>query len=244
MDKLKPESFELEYTSIWSFKDRGSWATHKGSYRGNCSPYVVRNLLLRYSEPGDLVLDQFVGGGTTLIESGLLKRKSIGVDINKRALGVCRKNISFLENTCYKPKLQIGSATNLKFIKSESIDIINTHPPYANIISYSKDIEGDISLYNINNYIKAMELVASESYRVLKIGKVCCLLIGDIRKDKKVIPLGFQIMNLFLKVGFILKEIIIKYQHNCKKTEFWIEKSKKYNFLLLEHEYIFVFEKN
>ena len=41
-------SFNEEVTSVWSFKERGEWATHKGDYPGNCSPYVVKNLLIKY----------------------------------------------------------------------------------------------------------------------------------------------------------------------------------------------------
>jgi glutaredoxin 2 len=40
-----------------------------------------------------------------------------------------------------------------------------------------------------------------------------------------------------------LKEDIIKHHHNCKATGFWVNKSKEYNFLLLMHEYLFVFLK-
>ena len=40
----------------------------------NWSPYIPRNILLRYSKEGDLVLDQFAGGGTTLVEAKLLNR--------------------------------------------------------------------------------------------------------------------------------------------------------------------------
>ena len=47
--KYKPEHFELEETTIWSFKERGNWATHKGDYRGNCPPQVPRNLILKYT---------------------------------------------------------------------------------------------------------------------------------------------------------------------------------------------------
>lgn len=88
-----------------------------------------------------------------------------------------------------------------------------------------------------------MKAVAKESYRVLKQTKYCAILIGDIRRNGHVIPLGFQMMQVFQKEGFILKEIIIKEQHNCKSTANWREKGKKYNFLLLKHEYLFVFEK-
>ena len=41
----------------------------------------------------------------------------------------------------------------------------------------------------------------------------------------------------------ILKEIIIKEQHNCQATGFWKTNSIKYNFLLIAHEYLFIFRK-
>ncbi|HBY19999.1 MAG TPA: site-specific DNA-methyltransferase, partial [Clostridiales bacterium] len=85
VEKWHPENFKLEETTIWSFKNRGEWATHNNKYRGNWTPYVPRNLILRYSKEGDIVLDQFLGSGTTLVETKLLKRKGIGVDINPSA---------------------------------------------------------------------------------------------------------------------------------------------------------------
>ena len=53
--KYEAEGFELEETTIWSFKERGSWATHKGDYRGNCPPQVPRNLILKYTREGDII---------------------------------------------------------------------------------------------------------------------------------------------------------------------------------------------
>ncbi len=59
------DNFILEQTTIWSFPNRGNWATHSGNYRGNWSPYIPRNLVMRYSNEGDWILDQFLGSGTT-----------------------------------------------------------------------------------------------------------------------------------------------------------------------------------
>lgn len=57
---LFPKDFKEETTTVWSFKNRGNWATHSGEYRGNWSPYIPRNVILKYSEPGELVLDYFI----------------------------------------------------------------------------------------------------------------------------------------------------------------------------------------
>jgi DNA modification methylase len=50
------------------------------------APYILRNLLLRYSAECDPVLGRFVGGGTTLVEAKLLNRNILGADINPIAI--------------------------------------------------------------------------------------------------------------------------------------------------------------
>ena len=241
--KWEPEEFELEMNTVWSFPDRGKWATHDAKYRGNWSPYIPRNLLLRYSNEGNLILDQFAGGGTTLVEAKLLNRNVIGVDINNNALERCKEKCDFEYENSGKVYFHEADARNLNFIPDESIDFICTHPPYANIIKYSEDIENDLSHLKVKDFLIEMEKVASESYRVLKKDKFCAILMGDTRQKGHIIPMSFEVMKIFEKVGFKTKEIIIKEQHNCKATGFWKTNSVKYNFLLIAHEYLFVFKK-
>ena len=241
--KWEPEEFELEMNTVWSFPDRGKWATHDAKYRGNWSPYIPRNLLLRYSNEGNLILDQFAGGGTTLVEAKLLNRNIIGVDINNNALERCKEKCDFEYENSGKVYFYEADARNLNFIPDESIDFICTHPPYANIIKYSEDIENDLSHLKVKDFLIEMEKVASESYRVLKKDKFCAILMGDTRQKGHIIPMSFEVMKIFEKVGFKTKEIIIKEQHNCKATGFWKTNSVKYNFLLIAHEYLFIFKK-
>lgn len=237
-----PKNFKLENTSVWSFKERGKWATHKGDYRGNCPPQVPRNLILKYTREEDIVLDPFCGSGTSMIECKLLNRKGIGIDVNVESLKLAKDRLNFEYNTTYEPKLIKADSTNLqRIIPNGKIDFIFAHPPYADIIKYSKDIKEDISRLNLQEFLNQMSLFSKECFRILKKGKICSVLIGDIRKNKNVIPLGFYIMNIFIQAGFILKEIIIKEQHNCKMTDYW--KSKNMDFYLLEHEYVFIFKK-
>lgn len=241
--KWEPDDFKLQMTTHWSFPDRGKWATHDAKYRGNWSPYIPRNLLLRYSKEGDLVLDQFAGGGTTLVEAKLLNRDIIGVDINPVALDRCKEKCDFERDNCGKVYFKRGDARNLDFVPNESIDMICTHPPYANIIKYSEDISEDLSHLKVPQFLEEMKKVADESYRVLKKGNFCAVLMGDTRQKGHMIPMSFDVMKIFQDAGFKLKEIIIKEQHNCKATGFWKTNSVKYNFLLIAHEYLFVFHK-
>lgn len=246
--KWGPEDFELEMTTVWSFPDRGNWATHDSKWRGNWSPYIPRNIMLRYSQEGDLVLDQFAGGGTTLVEAKLLNRDIIGVDCNDVALERCHNKVSFEhEGANGKVYIKKGDARNLDFIPDESIDLICTHPPYADMIKYSRDlnldIPEDLSNYEVKEYLEQLRKVAEESFRVLKKGHFCAVLHGDGRKNGHVVPMSFEAMKVFEDAGFKTKEIIIKQQHNCRATGYWKTSSVKYNFLLIAHEYLFVFKK-
>lgn len=199
---------------------------------------------MRYSEEGELVLDQFAGGGTTLVEAKLLNRNIIGVDINENALLQCRDKTAFTHaganGIVY---LRRGDARNLKFIPNESIDLICTHPPYADIIRYSQDNPEDLSHLSVPLFLEEMRSVAQECFRVLKPHRYCAILIGDLRKKGHIVPLGFEVMRLFNEVGFKTKEIIFKEQHNCRSTGYWKVNSSRKSFLLIAHEYLFVFDK-
>jgi DNA modification methylase len=191
-----------------------------------------------------MVLDQFAGGGTTLVEAKLLNRNIIGVDVNDVALARCAEKTDFEhEGANGQVYIRKGDARNLNFIPDENVDLICTHPPYANIIKYSEDIAEDLSQLKIADFLHEMEKVAAESFRVLKPGKFCAILMGDTRQKGCMIPMSFDVMRIFEGAGFKLKELIIKEQHNCRATGYWKTNSVKYNFLLIAHEYLFVFRK-
>jgi hypothetical protein len=67
--------------------------------------------------------------------------------------------------------------------------------------------------------------------------------MGDTRKKGHIIPMSSEVRRIFEDTGFHLKEIIIKQQHNCRATGFWKTNSIKHNFLLIAHEYLYIFHK-
>jgi len=243
--KLRPENEEIQTTTVWSFPERGNWATHKPTYRGNWAPQIPRNLIFKYTKEGDLVLDPMVGAGTTLIEAKLLNRDAIGIDINPQAIKLTREALRFEVDNKSKQEAYIGDTRKLEKVSNDSIDLITTHPPYLNIIKYSeRAIPEDLSnISSLSKFIVEFEPAVKEFYRVLKPDHYCVILIGDTRRHRHYVPLAFNVMSLFLKNGFVLKEDIIKIQYNCQTTPKWSTEAKKYDFYLIMHEHLFVFRK-
>lgn len=243
--ELLPGLWLPEATTVWSFPERGDWATHNAGYRGNFAPQIPRNVIEMYSEKGEMILDPMVGAGTTLIEAKLLARNAIGLDINPEAIELAKKALRFSHRPPSEQEARVGDARDLSFLEDNSIDLILTHPPYMNIIKYSEGkIAGDLSnIGSLPRFCDEIEAVGRELYRVLRPNRYCAILMGDTRRGRHYVPLAFNVMLRFQNVGFILKEDIIKVQHNCSATQRWRWKAMRDKFYLIMHEHLFVFRK-
>ena len=253
-----PKGFKLESGTIWDFPRRGNWAVHNGDYRGNWPPQLARNLIERFSREGDLVVDLFVGGGTTLIEAWLLRRKSFGLDISTLAVQTTRGRLDEMEDAArssseicldleFRPLVIQGSALNFRKVASGtgwslgSASLICVHPPYLNALQYTKENEDDLSLISDpQEFLNLMRSLAKEIYLALPQFGTCAILMGDVRKSGKLIPLGYKTLSQFERSGFTLQDIVIKRQHRDRSSEFYTESDKH---LLLSHEYLFILSK-
>jgi len=128
-------------------------------------------------------------------------------------------------------------------IFENSVKLVCAHPPYFNSLRYTATIQEDLS--RISNPVKfcdQIQLVASQIFDLLVKDGICAVLIGDVRKHKEIIPIGFFVMDRFLKEDFKLKEIIIKRQFKDSSTRFYYTKMNKLDFLI-GHEYLLIFGK-
>src|SRR6266567_1634070 len=67
-------------------------------YPARFSPIFARAVLETFTKPGDVVLDPFMGGGTTLVEARALGRIAMGLDINSLAVFVTRAKTTLLND--------------------------------------------------------------------------------------------------------------------------------------------------
>ena len=246
-DKYEPEGYVPEEWTVWSFRDRGDWATHSGNFRGNWSPYIPRNLILKYSSPGETVCDPMVGSGTTLVECALLGRKGIGVDINPASAMVAMNRLDFgvpgVKARSRREEVFVGDARNLDLLADGSAHLVLIHPPYCGIIKYGgSSVAGDLSNLNLRDFLDSMRTVASEAFRILGEGRYCAVLIGDTRNRRHYVPISIGVLNSFMAAGFVLKEDIIKIQHGTSSgRQRW--KGHRYDFYKIGHEHLYVFRK-
>lgn len=241
----EPASFQPETTTVWSFPERGAWATHDGAYRGNWSPQIPRNVMLRYTAPGDLVLDPFIGGGTTAVEATLLGRRIVAGDLNLAAVTRTRTHLERLKR--HGPEAGTGTllyqdARSLA-VADGAVQLVLLHPPYADAIRYSRDTAGDLSPIAAGPFLDELRRVAAESQRVLASGGHCALLMGDLLHRGHVVPLGFAAIQAFRQAGLALEELVIKRQHHTSMAARWAPVGAQRGFLLLAHEYLAVFRR-
>ncbi len=170
-----------QVTTLWDYPSQHYGDGEQGSkhYEGATPSYVIWNVLHRYSEPNDLIVDPFCGSGTTLDVCNDLNRQGRGFDLAPT-----------------RPDIQQADARSLP-LKSKSVDLVFMDPPYADNLTYSDDMRCIGKLPADGRYQKAMRLVLAEAARVLKPEKVLAIYVCDVlKKAKNFYALGFELWGL------------------------------------------------
>lgn len=116
---------ELKADTSWSYSDKfthdTSYMTHNYySYPAKFIPQVAQRLILENSKEGDIIIDPFMGSGTTIVETLLTNRIGIGCDINFVAFLVAKAkttpvNIKLLEKEIMQLQLDLEHRMNGKY---------------------------------------------------------------------------------------------------------------------------------
>ena len=103
---------------------------------------LAKHIIKIYTGKGDIVLDPFVGVGTTLDAAQLSGRNGIGFEINPKFYELAKKGVDEVDrsNDDFKEHVEINvikdSCLNLReYLEPNSIDLILTSPPYWNLLN-------------------------------------------------------------------------------------------------------------
>ena len=221
----------IPYT-VWSFQYRDDYAGDK-EFHGNCSPQIVEQCIWRLTEEGDLVVDPMAGSGTALDVCREFNRRCIGYDI---------KPPSNREDIIQNDSRSIP-------LDSDSVAMIFIHPPYWNLTYFTKAEEKlpDLSRASTpRQFLEMLEDVFRECYRVLKPGKYMCVLLGDLIREGRFIPLCRRATNLAEEIGFIDCGYAIKLAHgevSRKKSGVIVAEPLYTDNLKISHDLVMFFRK-
>ena len=240
--------------SLWILDKRDNSGAHNAGYWGNFIPQIPNQFLRRYTKQGEYVLDAFLGSGTTLIECKRLGRNGVGIELLPEVVEMAKKNIS-CEKNIFNVKTEVINAdsTELNFkIELEnrgikSVQFLIMHPPYWNIIKFSKNEKDLSNAKSVEEFLNLFGKIVDNTYDVLDKGRYFAVVIGDKYSQGEWIPLAFYVMNEVLKRGYILKSTIIKNFEETKgkmnQKELWRYRALVGGFYIFKHEYIFLFKK-
>jgi len=134
-------------------------------------------------------------------------------------------------------KTILSSAEDMAMIPDNSLHLMITSPPY----NVSKEYDEDLSL---SEYLKILNRVFSETYRVLVNGGRACINIANLGR-KPYIPLSDYISDMMIKIGFNMRgEVIWNKASSASPSTAWGSWKSASNPILRDiHEYILVFSK-
>jgi DNA modification methylase len=222
------EKPKLESTTLWDYPRQSYGKTPKGNnkYAGVTPAFIIYNLVKRYTEPNDLVVDPMAGSGTTVDVCREEGRRCIAYDIVPASPNV-------VSNDARKIPLD-----------DKSVDLVFIDSPYGDNIAYNtheKNI-GRISA-EADEFYQDLEKVMSECYRILKPGKVLGWLIGDQWVKKKFTPVGFNIYQGLCKNFETLDIICVARRSQTSNTGIWYNRALRFNFYLRGFKYLFIMKK-
>jgi DNA modification methylase len=222
------EKPRLESTTLWDYPRQSYGKTQKGSnrYAGVTPAFVIYNMVRRYTEPGDLVLDPMAGSGTTIDVCKEEGRRCVAFDISPT-----------------RPDIKQNDARRIP-LADTSVDMVFVDSPYGDNIDYNDqpDNIGKLSAEG-DEFYWALDMVMSECHRVMKPGKVLGWLIGDQWVKKKFTPVGFYVYDGLCKYFDTVDVVCVARRSQTSNTGLWHNRALRFNFYLRGFKYLFIMRK-
>ncbi|MDZ7766907.1 MAG: DNA methyltransferase [Melioribacteraceae bacterium] len=192
---------------------------------------LARKVIELFSHEGELVLDPFVGSGTTLVAAQDVNRNSVGFDLSAKYIDLCESRLN--ENNMFNDSKQLAindDARNInKCFDKETISLIFTSPPYANLLNrkrknksrrdgnnkqldkveqYSQD-ERDLGTYDLEKYTEIMGDIYESLLPLLKEKGHCVINVPDMWWENQRITIHVSLIEELRKRGYEFRNTII-----------------------------------
>ncbi|MCX7965421.1 MAG: DNA methyltransferase [Syntrophorhabdaceae bacterium] len=226
--QITDEKPPIESTTLWDYPKQSYGKTPKGDnkYAGVTPAFIIYNMIKRYTEPGDLVVDPMAGSGTTIDVCKEENRRCIAYDIAPP-----------------RPDVIQNDARNIP-LNDDSVDMIFIDSPYGDNIKYNDhpDNIGNISAED-ERFYDELEKVMKECFRILKPGKVLGWLIGDQWVKKRFTPVGFKVYERLCKYFEPIDIICVARRNQTSNTGIWHNRAIRFNFYLRGFKYLLLMKK-
>jgi len=246
---------DLLLGSLWLFPHRYRGNGHALEYHGNFVPQIATQTIRRFTRPGEIVLDPFLGAGTTAIEALRLGRRCLGVELREdlvehvlAKLGPAPDRLILLSGDSTRADTARRLQAELGRWGEEHAHLLILHPPYHDIIPFS-DHPADLSRApTLDRFLRRFARAARWLVPLLAPGRFAVLVIGDLYRAGEWVPLGFYCMERLQRLGLRLKSICVKNiagneRGKGKDTPLWHYRALRGGFYLFKHEYVMIFDR-
>ena len=216
---------------VWQFTYQKRDTRDKNLHPATFPLSMSRRIIELFTHEGELVIDPFVGSGTTLVSAQDLNRNAVGFDLQKQYIDLCKSRLS--NNNMFNKTKQIAiqdDARNInKYFEEDTVSLIWTSPPYGNLLNrkrknksrrdrnneqldkveqYSQD-ERDLGTYELNKYTQVMGDIYESLLPLLKEKGHCVINVPDMWWENKRITFHISIVEELRKRGYELRNTII-----------------------------------
>lgn len=260
---------DLLTDSLWLLDARDSSGAHQADYHGNFIPQIPHQLLRRFTKTGDIVLDPFMGSGTTAIEANRLRRRYIGVELSPAAAELARRRIESDRLNLFdwerdaadfnggESRIFVGDSGapetaetiggQLAAMGARQVQFVLLHPPYHNIVRFSDSPDDLSNCRDAGHFLERFLEVYANAAPFLEPGRHLAVVIGDIYANSEWVPLQNMLTARLLSTGELrLKSIIVKNMVNNRakrnQEKLWRYRALANGFYIFKHEYIVLFQ--
>lgn len=184
---------------------------------------LTDRLIEIFCPPRGVVLDPFMGSGSTVCSAFAAGHKSIGFELSAEYVGLAERRLAETggDPGDYPRIIRDDSRRLGRYLAPETVHFCVTSPPYWDILRQRRSADGkairhygdhDRDLGRIPDYrafLDEVGIVFEQVYRVLAVGSYCVVVVMDLRKRSDFFPYHMDITRLLTGIGFVLDDIII-----------------------------------